>query len=266
MEENVDCDLDQLADDSTTHITGPTVDSVMTKLQTCAGQLELYAKRNSLTIHPDKCKVLILSKNRFIGPLKNIEICGKSVDIVNSTKCLGVTIDDELKWDAHIQKASKRFSVKVKKLYQMRGIPKSTLSTIYFQGILPSILYGILIWGNCSPSLMSSIDKVHIRVARFINRVKKSVPDSAVLNTVKWQPIINYYKRSIACKAYKIYNGLSSPLLSDLVKKSTSRTNRNAFKIDLPSFKYVDYKRSFKYRVAIVWNNIPNSIRDKKLL
>ena len=39
---------------------------------------------------------------------------------------------------------------------------------------------------------------------------------------------------------------------------------RNSFKLDRPSFKYVDYKRPFKYRAAIVWNNIPNSIREKE--
>ena len=26
---------------------------------------------------------------------------------------------------------------------------KSTLETIYKQGILPSVLYGILLWGSC---------------------------------------------------------------------------------------------------------------------
>ena len=105
----------------------------------------------------------------------------------------------------------------------MRQMPKSTLSTIYFQGILPSVLYGIIIWGNCSASLMNSIEKIHIRAARFINRLKKSIPYSAVISTVKWSTIANYYKRSLACKAYKIYNELTSPLLSNLLLNSESR-------------------------------------------
>ena len=82
---------------------------------------------------------------------------------------------------------------------------------------------------------------------------------------VKWTPIVNYYKRNIACKAYKIYNELTSPLLYNLLLKSKSgRETRNAYKVDLPSFKFVDYKRSFNFRAAIVWNNLPNSIREKK--
>ena len=87
--------------------------------------------------------------------------------------------------------------------------------------------------------------------------------DNLILETVNWKPIIHYYKRTLANKVYKIYNNLSSPLLSELIKKSNSRATRNAFKIDIPSFKYVDFKRSFQYRVATVWNNIPNAIREK---
>lgn len=146
----------------------------------------------------------------------------------------------------------------------MRQMTQSMLSKIYLQGLLPSVLYGIVIWGNCSTSLMNNIEKIHTRAARFIHRVQKSTPDDAVINTVKWLPIVNYYKRSLACKAYNIYNNLTWPLLFNLISKTESRRQtRNAFKVDLPSFKYVDYKRSFQFRAAIVWNNIPNSIREK---
>ena len=177
MNESVDCDLDQFADDSTAYVTNSNTDIVIEKLQQSATQLEHFSEKNSLTIHPEKCKVLIMSKNRFIGPLNKLSICNENIDFVSSTKCLGIIIDDALKWDAHIQKITKNFSAKVKKLYQMRGMPKSTLSAIYFQGVLPSVLYGIIIWGNCSNTLLSSVEKVHIRAARFIHRIKKSVSD-----------------------------------------------------------------------------------------
>jgi len=147
----------------------------------------------------------------------------------------------------------------------MRDMPKSVLSSIYFQGVLPSILYGISVWGNCSPSLMMKIEKIHIRAARFIHRLKKSTPDAYILQMVRWKPIIHYYKRSLACKAFKIYNNLTSPLLQDLISKSASvRVTRNTLKLKAPSFRYVEYKRSFKYRAANIWNNIPISIREKQ--
>ena len=207
---------------------------------------------------------MILSKSPFIGPLQNVTLEGISIEIVYSTKCLGITIDNRLSWDTHTLKVSQSFSKKLKNLYKMKTMSQKTLSTIYFQGILPSVIYGILIWGNCAPNLMSSIEKIHIRAARFIHHVKDSVPDNNVLEVANWKPIIHYYKRNLACKTYKIYNNLSSPLLNILIKKScTTRSTRNSLRLDLPSFKYVNYKRSFNYRVANVWNNLPVEIRNK---
>ena len=259
----IDCDMDQFADDSTAHTIGSNVDKVLADLSTSANQIETYTKRNSVTIHPEKCEILILSRKKFIGPLRNVEIGGRNIEIVKSSKCLGVILDKELKWTEHVTTACKRFSQKVKKLYQMRSMPKTTLLSIYNQGILPSVLYAIVIWGNCSPSLMLTIEKVHIRAARFVFRLKKSIPDNEVLQTVNWKQITHYYKRTLANKAFKIYNNLTSPLLAELMKKSNFRATRNAFKIDVPSFKYVDFKKSFQYRIAIIWNNIPNKIREK---
>ena len=241
------------------------MDKVLINLQENIDSLDKYATKNSLTIHPDKCEILIISKSKFVGPLPKIELKGNRVKIVQSSKCLGLTIDENLTWNTHTRNITKSFSCKVKKMYQMRQMPKSTLSTIYFQGILPSTLYGILIWGNCSCALMSNIERIHIRAARFIHRVKKATPDIHVLQNVGWKPILHYYKRSLACKTFKIYNDLSSPLLSDLITKSTSnRATRNTQRLEVPSFRYVDYKRSFKYRAANAWNNIPTSIREKR--
>ena len=128
---------------------------------------------------------MLMSKNPFIGPYQNLSICNKIVEVIKLTKCLGITID-----------------VKVKKLYQMRGMPKSTLSTIYFQGILPSVLYVILIWGNCSNALISTIENIHIRAARFIHRIKKTVPDIYVLSQAKWK-LFTIIRRALRVKCIR---------------------------------------------------------------
>ena len=62
-------------------------------------------------------------------------LAGKQIKVVQHSKCLGVAIDSNLSWDEHVKNASRTFSAKVNKLYNMRRLPKQTLSTIYFQGI-----------------------------------------------------------------------------------------------------------------------------------
>ena len=86
-----------------------------------------------------------------------------------------------------------------------------------------------------------------------------------ILQQINWISIVENYKRSIPCKLYKIYNNLTSPLLNDLATKSTSsRVSQNALKIEILSFRYVDYKQLFKYRATHIWNNIPMEICELK--
>ena len=100
-------DLDQFADDSTLHDCGDSEDNVITSLQKNTLEIQNYSSRNSVTIHPDKCEVVIISKQRFISPLPKIEINGKSIAVVKASKCLGITIDQDLSWEAHVKSVSK---------------------------------------------------------------------------------------------------------------------------------------------------------------
>ena len=100
----------------------------------------------------------------------------------------------------------------------MRLMSQGTLKTIYFQGILPSALYGIIIWG--SSSNLNVLNDIHIRAARYVMKIKKSVPKDRVMQICNWNSMEHYYKKSIACKIYKIYNDQSPPLLRNLIKKS----------------------------------------------
>ena len=145
----------------------------------------------------------------------------------------------------------------------MKSFSTKTLQTVYLQGILPTVLYGIKIWGSCSTNLIQDLEMLHLRSARFVKRISKRVPDSDVLTMAKWKDILHYYKRSVAVKAYQIYHKTAPIQLHSLLKPKTGRTTRNVQGVELPSFRYSKYKSSFAYRSAIIWNNLSNETRAK---
>ena len=72
---NEKSEVDLFADDSTAHEVGNTVDEALTKLQGTAKELFDNSYKNSLTIiHPDKCKIIIISRDCFVGPIKQVTI------------------------------------------------------------------------------------------------------------------------------------------------------------------------------------------------
>ena len=117
-------EVDLFADDSTAIVTGDSVDEAMLKMKNTAEKLDKYAAKNSLTIHPKKCKIIIISRKKFIGPLPQVSISGKHIEVVNKCKCLGNTIDQNLSWETHTSNICKSLSAKIKKLYNMRSMFK----------------------------------------------------------------------------------------------------------------------------------------------
>ena len=83
--------------------------------------------------------------------------------------------DSKLTWNTHTWKLAKAFSGKVKKLNDMRYFSKQTLETVYFKGILPSVLYGIPLWGKCASQQINSIEKVHLRAKKNYVMINKYI-------------------------------------------------------------------------------------------
>ena len=65
---------------------GNTIDIVFKNLKSNLSKVENYSSRNLLTLHPDKCEVLILSKSRFVGP--ELKIQGQSINVVKDQNAL----------------------------------------------------------------------------------------------------------------------------------------------------------------------------------
>ena len=56
------------ADDSTAFEIGTNMDDSLSKIKECAKSIESYLATNSLTIHPKKCKLVLISMKKCFGP------------------------------------------------------------------------------------------------------------------------------------------------------------------------------------------------------
>ena len=72
----------------------------------------------------------LITKKTFTGPLPQILLDNNPLSIVSKEKRLGVVIDDKISWNKHVTKIIKNFSVKIKKLYQMKFLLKVSQNTI----------------------------------------------------------------------------------------------------------------------------------------
>ena len=148
---------------------------------------------------------MILKKSTFVGPLPPLYFGTGLIDLVDSTTCLGVKIDNRLSWSVHIDSVKKHFTQKVGALKRMRILPKQSLEEIYFKSIIPSITYSISVWGNCSPSAMNSLNSIRARASRIINNLQPSLADDICLSKLNWLPFSYFYKMSVLMLMHKVY-------------------------------------------------------------
>ena len=118
-DENEADEAEMFADDTTVASIADTVDELIPKIQMAANQVQNWSLFNGMVIHPGKTKVMVISKRKFIGPIQNVAMNGRDLEIVESQKVLGVTIDNSLNWKAHFDKVLKHFRTKIKMLKNM---------------------------------------------------------------------------------------------------------------------------------------------------
>ena len=113
--------------------------------------------------------MLIKTPQRLVNTEGSLSIDGNPIASVSSTSYLGVIIDQDMTWKAHIDKIRKLIAPLVGIISKIRHIvPKSILLLLYNSMILPHICYCIEIWGNTFSSLLKPLLILQKKVVRFI--------------------------------------------------------------------------------------------------
>ena len=115
----------------------------------------------------------------------------------NKSHLLGTSVDDKLTWAPHMLDLKKGFARKLDLIKRSRFLPKEVLINFYFKVILlilPSVTYGLVLWGSCSNvDLFDSLERLHCRAARIIFNLSKDMRSSDVLEHANWHPLSSCY-------------------------------------------------------------------------
>lgn len=192
-----DGELFMFADDTTIFTIGKDVDSIIVILQSILKQVLSWCTSNRLTTHEIKSEALLLSRRAFIGPLPQLKSGQNFLKFTDTAQCLGLAIDRQLSWNDHVQIVCKSFNKKLGVLNKIKFLPKSTLETIYFKTIIPSVLYGVAVWGSCSSALLEKLERIHARAARLIYNLPRETTINDLRNLKGWSPLSHFYTKRI---------------------------------------------------------------------
>jgi len=150
---------------------------------------------------------------------------------------------------------------------------QKTLMMIYHSLIYPYLIYAVPIWGNAADNFIDSIYKLQKRVVRYITFKDSRTHSAPLFNSLNILNIRDIYKIDTLKFVHDCLNRHNPPQFHYYYNYSASTYNTASFrdnKLYTPLIRTTTYGlNSLMYNGAVLWNNVPLSIRispSRKLL
>ncbi len=129
-----------------------------------------WSKNNNLTLNPSKCQGLQVCFRKDAPP-PCVSIDNVPLNFVNSAKILGVWIQDDLKWDKHVQEMLKKVNCRMYMLRTLKrfGFSPEELIVTYKGYVRPLTEYCDAVWdSSLTKGQITCIERVQKRACKII--------------------------------------------------------------------------------------------------
>ena len=142
------------------------------------------------------------------NPLE-LSIDNVPIEHVSSVKLLGIFIEENLRWQTHIYKLSKKVAPGIAARKRIRPfVPPPTIHYIYNALIQSHFDYCDLFWGNCGKTLFDRLQKIQNRAARVLTFSSYDADANHLIRQLDWKDLSTQFQIQKPLMTYKSLNGL----------------------------------------------------------
>ena len=262
------------ADDTHLSFANNSIENIDLKLNENLARVNQWLTANKLTLNTSKTEFMLIGSRQRLRTLQgspSLMIGEEPIKQVNYTKSLGVFIDHNLSWNIHIERLCKKIASGIGALKRTRPfVPYHTLLSIFNSLVQPHFDYCSVVWGNCSKTLSTKLQKLQNRAARIITYSNFDVNADLLIDRLGWKKLDSQRQIHRATMVYKSLNGLAPHYLREkFVERNTLtdyslRDSEGKLAIPLPHTNFM--KNSFSYSGAVLWNTLPVELRQASSL
>ena len=158
--------LQLYADDSVIHAAEVSPEEAMGNLQPSLNRFTRWCRANKLSLNATKTKLTMFGTRYKIKKAKEVNILveGVTLQIVQTYKYLGITLDSTLTFNYHVRTVTNMISYKANLLAKVRKfLHKEVAIKIYKSMILPYFDYGDVIYGSASQESLDKLQRLQNR-------------------------------------------------------------------------------------------------------
>lgn len=267
---NVSTDL--YADDTTLFDTGKSQDTIEQSLQLALQNLSVWCKLNGMLLNTSKTKVMLITTlqkrlNLHDGIL-HLKYDDNFLNSVENEKVLGVHIDNNLTWSVHIGHIAKKLASNLWLLSKLKDYLSIEHRVQFYKTyIQPHIDYCSTIWGGTSQYNLNRIYRLQKRSIKIILNYEYDDIGSSMDNL----KILSIYERIFLRKAkfmFKISKSLTPQYINQMFSLRAmnetieSLRSTSIINFSTPRPQKELFKQSLMYSGPIIWNNLPNWLKN----
>ena len=186
------------ADDTSISYSSKSIAEINEAVNSDLKRLQNWLGGNKLSLNVVKTQSMILGSSSNLrkhnsdngDPKINLHINEDNLEMVGSTKYLGVQIDSELKWREHITFAIGKISRAMGMLkYAKRYLPLNIIKNMYTSIVKPHFRNFCSVWGCCGETLLNKLQKLQNRAARIVTNSPFDAPSLPLIGSLGWLTI-----------------------------------------------------------------------------
>lgn len=246
------------------------VDLACTQINADLSKLVNISKKYALNINPFKSKIMLFGRTVTVGRIRNsvnIFLDNEQLVPCDEVKNLGLVLDDRLRFDKHVAYITKRAFGVLKLIYAQKQFLNRNCRKILCESLVLSHLnYGDVVYG---PNLLCRdsrrLQLIQNACVRLICGLRRGSHITASTRQLGWLSMEKRRLLHLAVYSYKIIKESTPPYLYNKISFRTSVHNINTryrHTLNIPRHKTCQFRGSFSYQVASVFNKLPDCFKS----
>ena len=199
-------DLQAFADDLNLVVLGCDISTIWDIAEAQLKRINNWCTQNGLQISEVKTQVVFWTKNYRLKYPNSITVNKTKIQLQQSAKYLGITIDKYLNWNEHIDKTVKNcikciFAAK-KAIGKKWGLTPANIKWLYTMVIRPKISYGAVAWGtSLSTRNTKQLNRVQHLISTLITNAHRSTAQEVLDLVLDLEPIGRFVEKTALLRA-----------------------------------------------------------------
>ena len=157
------------ADDTCVFLENSDINILYSRLNRELVHVQNWISANRLSLNVSKTVYLLFSGRKTLNNIPPLYLSNQLIQRKNSTKFLGLIIDDKLSWKDHTSILQGKLSRLSGVFYKIKNyLPSSALKTLYYALVHPHLSYGLVFWSSVNKAQFNKLFRLQKKFIRFI--------------------------------------------------------------------------------------------------